>query len=226
MQFQELPSPYPKWLGPYSPSRGKRSGFRVRGCRLGAWVGDEWGASFWEASSSEGVERLSRIVTETWGGGRVLLLASGVVVKPLPTEADIGRRVVIGYYSGPVRLDRADGGTFDFSAPGQLEPGDLWPGPSGTGLECILHDDGTLSCTWRHPTSYGWDIETRELRYRDPALSRGFKAARPRDRAGRVRLTENGCVITKARNRNGDWESRFVAKIDPPALSEWRNWIV
>jgi hypothetical protein len=226
VQFQELPSPYPKWLGPYSPSRGRKAGFRVRGRRLGVWVGNECGASFWEASPSEGVQRLSSMVTETWGGGRVLLLASGVVVKPLPTESDIGRRVVVGYYSGAVRLQRADGGTFDFSEPGQLKAGDPWPGPSSTGLECILDVDGTLSCEWRHLSSYGWDIERRELRRCDPVLAHAFRAARPFDRAGRVRLTENGCVITKARDRNGDWECRFVAKIDPPALSEWRDWIV
>lgn len=226
MQFQELQLPYPKWLGPYSPSRGTKAGLRVRGRRLGVWVGDDFGASFWQVELSQGAERLSKIVTDTWGGGRVLLLASGLVVKPLQNDSDRGRRVVVGYYSGPIRLNRADGGIFDFSDPGQLEPGDPWPGPSSTGLECILDDTGALSCVWRHPSRYGWDFERRALRRSDQKLALAFRAARPFDRAGRVRLTENGCLITKARSRDGDWNCRFVAKIDPPALSDWSEWIV
>jgi hypothetical protein len=222
--FEPTPWPFPRWWGPFSPARGTRSGLRVRQGWLYAWVQDSEGREFWPALDSPGVRGLIRLVLDRWRGGRILILPDGSVIKPLQDEEEAGIRRLIGLFDGPIVFERPDGGTFDMSDPGDLEPGDPWPGPATTGLECQIRPDGSLTCTWYHPAPWGRDEVRERLTGPDPALARGFRRCRPGETAGRVRVTENGHLITNVQDGQGRWIPCYVGWISPeawPFRSEW-----
>lgn len=220
----------PRWWGPYSPARGTRSGFRFHRGKLGAWVQSGDGTAFWEVESSEGAERLTEMVLRRWGGGRVLFLPFGLVVKPLPggwngNEDDVGKRVLLGVYDGPLRLRSPWGDRFDASNPEGLKPGDPWTGPSTIGLECVLERGGALRCHWSHPTRWGSETVSELLRGPDAKLYRRFRTARPGDVAGRVRVCAGGVVLTNRQTRFGDWEAVYLGRVscdlDNSKLKSW-----
>lgn len=222
--FTPAPRPFPRWMGPFSPSRGKKSGFRFHQCLLGTWVGDESELTFWSVANSQGGREIATLVRDQWGGGRVLLLANGFVVKPLQDWDEVGQRALIGRFRGAVVFD-SEGGRFDLSNPGTLRPGDVWPGPTTTGLECVMKSNGSLECNWYHPSQFGKETQTQVLRGVDRALGSGFQAARPGCDAGRVRITANGIIITNRQGHNGSWISIYVGRIDPGSLYHSNSWI-
>jgi hypothetical protein len=152
------------------------------------------------------------------------LLPNGLVIKPSP-EGN-GDRWVIGQFHGPVVLEKPDGGTFDLAAPGPLTPGDRWPGPSTTGLACVIDArTGTLRAESVVPTAEGLLQTTFEVWKADPVLARGFSLARPYEGGGRVRVTANGHVITN-RQRRGQWECVYVGLVDVakwPHVADWAD---
>lgn len=226
LTFRAEARPFPRWMGPFSPARGNHSGFRFSGGRLGTWVDDDRGRNFWPVVESRGARALADLVLGTWQGGRVLFLPNGFVVKPLPGEEETGSRVLIGRCTGSIALERPDGTTFDLANPGAIEPGDLWPGPKTTGLECLIDERGGLSSTWYHPTRLGRDEVSEHLRGTDAALARGFRKARPGDSRGRVRITARGHVITNRQARDGAWATLYVGHIAPKAWNGWEQWIL
>jgi hypothetical protein len=223
--FKPEPGPFPRWMGPFSPSRGTRSGFRFHQGRLGTWVADESGRSFWPVVDSQGGRDIATLVRRKWGGGRVLFLPNGFVVKPLQENDEVGQRALIGHFHGPIVLETPGQSTFDFSKPGNLRPRDLWPGPSTTGLECVIQTNGSLVCSWYHPTRFGRDEVSEPLRGPDRALAAGFGAAWPGAAGGRVRITANGYIITNRQENNEGWASILVGSIDPGSLNDWTSWI-
>jgi hypothetical protein len=203
-RFEPERRPYPRWMGPFSPARGTRSGFRFHQGRLGTWVENDCDLSFWPVRDSDAAELLADVVRRQWGGGRVLLLPTGLVVKPLQGDYEVGRRVAIGRFRGSIVLQRPDGDAFDLDKPGHLQPGDPWPGPKTTGLECAIQSDGSLVCRWYHPTSLGYEVITKQLHGPDRRLASAFRGARPGNQGGRVRVTANGHVITNRQTRTGE----------------------
>jgi hypothetical protein len=123
-------------------------------------------------------------------------------------------------------LEKPDGGTFDLAAPGPLTPGDRWPGPSTTGLACVIDArTGTLRAESVVPTAEGLLQTTFEVWKADPVLARGFSLARPYEGGGRVRVTANGHVITN-RQRRGQWECVYVGLVDVakwPHVADWAD---
>lgn len=224
MNFQPARKPFPRWLGPFSPARGTSTGFRFHDGRLGTWVESDEGRAFWQIVRSQGASALARLVLEHWGGGRVLLLPNGIVVKPLRDE-DVGRRVAVGLFKGPIQLEMPDGGIFDFSAPAGVAPGRPWPGPRTTGLECAIQPDGSLRCYWYHPSQYGRDEVMDVLHPPDGVLALGFRRARPADTGGRVSVTANGHVITNRQEPDGTWLSLHVGMIKPGTWMHRKSWI-
>src|SRR5688572_111880 len=109
LAFRPESAAFPRWMGPFSPARGSYSGFRVRDGRLGTWVADDDERAFWPVVVGPGARMLVQLVWEQWGGGRVLLLPNGFVVKPLQRDDHVGKRVLIGRVSGPIVLVRPDG---------------------------------------------------------------------------------------------------------------------
>lgn len=216
--------PYPRWMGPFSPARGTRSGFRFHRGRLGTWVQDEFKRSFWPVLDCRGTKLLTNLVRREWGGGRILLLPTGLVVKPLQGDDEVGRRVVIGRFRGPVVLQRPDGRTFNLNYPGDLQPGDPWTGPKTTGLECAIQSDGSLVCKWYHPTRLGKETITEQLHGADHTLASGFRRVRPIDVGGRVRVTANGHVITNRQTWTEEWIAFYVGRIDPTSWTNWNRW--
>ncbi|MFG0316952.1 MAG: hypothetical protein ACF8XB_06755 [Planctomycetota bacterium JB042] len=180
---------------------------------------------FWVVRDGAAVRALTKVVLERWNGGRVLFLPNGRVVKPLQEEQKIGHRVLVGRFEGRVVLERPDGSLFDLAEPGRLEPGDVWPGPKTTGLECIMQSDGALDCTWYHPAAWGSEEILERLRGPDRSLAQGFRRARPGDGGGRVRVTVNGHVITNRRRRDGSWGAFYVGWVDPGSWPGWNEWI-
>lgn len=223
--FAALQPPFPRWMGPYSPTRGTRSGFRFHGRRFGTWVGDESGATFWPVVENNGTRSLTEIVREHWGGGRVLLLCNGFAIKPLQTDAEVGRRVVIGVFGGSIVLEPPGRTRFDLGHPGNLRPGDRWPGPTTTGLECAIQPDGSLVCGWFHPTPAGRDVVRSRLRQPDPRLAAAFRTARPEATGGRVRITANGHVITNHQESDGGWACLYVGFVARDSWQGWETWI-
>ncbi len=229
-RFEAFKEPFPRWMGPYSPARGTRAGFRFHAGRFGTWVEDGVGASFWAAVPDGGVRRITALVLDKWDGGRVLLLPNGFAIKPLQgrwgQDDEVGHRVIIGRFAGGLTLERPDGSVFDMSEPGDLQPGALWPGPRTTGLECAMQPDGRLTCRWYHPSRFGRDEVWRVLREGDRALASAFRRARPSNAGGRVRITVNGHVITN-RQLNGVWTSRYVGHVAAKSfLDDWHDWIM
>jgi hypothetical protein len=225
LNFEPEAKPFPRWMGPFSPARGTLSGFRLHQRELGTWVGDEAGRGFWSVREGAGAAAIANLVRSEWGGGRVLLLPNGFVVKPLQTDEEVGRRAIIGRFHGPVALETAHHGLFDLSDPGVLRPGDPWPGPRTTGLECAIQSDGSLACSWYHPTRLGRDEVSESLRTSDRVLAAGFRAARPGDAGGRVRITANGHVITNRQERDGAWTCLYVGFVDSSSWASWEHWV-
>lgn len=224
--FLEARQPFPRWFGPYSPSRGTYAGFRFHGGRLGAWVEKPHTRVFWPLADSSGGRALARLVLDQWGGGRVLMLPNGLTIKPLQEDQEMGRRVLIGRFRGSVVLEPPDGSHFDLGSAGTvLAPGVRWPGPKTIGLECVIEADGSLRCRWYHPTSWGWTESSAKMRGSDTRLSAGFRTARPGDRVGRVRVTAQGIVITNRQGSTGKWSTHFVGRIPPESWPHRREWI-
>jgi hypothetical protein len=221
-EFTAFREPFPEWHGPYSPARGTTSGFRIRGGRLKTVVDTEDGREEWIVSQSIGARSLQELVCRQWIGGRVLLLPNGLVIKPSP-QGD-GQCWVIGQIHGPVVLEAPDGSEFDLHDPGSLEAGDIWPGPTTTGIECVINGStGALRAEIRIPTPTGCLRGDHEVVGPDGSLARGFKIARPGDHAGRVRVTANGHVITN-RNQRGHWECVYVGRINVAKWAHHQEW--
>lgn len=223
--FQPEVSPFPRWLGPFSPARGTYSGFRFHYGRLGTWVTNPVGLEFWPIIDSRSAQALAQLVLAHWGGGRILLLPNGFVIKPLQGDHEVGRRVLIGQFRGPVILERPEGRDFDLSNPGELNPGDPWPGPKTTGIECTIQLDGSLDCAWYHPTLQGRDEVRCRMQGPDWRLAGSFRRARPGVSGGRVRVTANGHVITNREERDGTWISLYVGHIAPESWPQRKEWV-
>lgn len=220
--FEPLNPPFPRWMGPFSPARGNHCGFRMRNGQLGVWVEDNTGQTFWTLlKSCQFVE----FVQQHWGGGRILMLPNGFVVKPLQHDYDAGIRALIGRWQGDIVLKKPNGQLFDLANPDGIEPGHPWPGPKMIGLECVIRQNGSLYCNWYHPTEWGQDEESCDLRGPDSVLAAGFHAARLGNGVGRVRITSCGHVITNRQDRNGAWGAYYVGKIEPTSWKNWEQWI-
>ncbi len=225
LEFEPQTRPFPRWMGPYSPARGTSCGFRFHGDRLGTWVDSEAGRFFWGLASSPGSRVITDLVLGEWGGGRVLFLPNGFVVKPLQGDDEVGRRALIGRFRGSIELQRAGDTNFDLAHPPGTVPGRAWNGPSTTGLECILDREGMLACTWYHPTEWGRNEVRELLRLPDPVLAAGFRMARRGQSGGRVRVTAHGHVITNRETRPGTWVCMYAGRIEPSSLAGWDRWI-
>ena len=219
--FKAEKLPFPRWMGPYSPSRGAKSGMRVRENKLGAWRQSNFEAEFCPAIPTPGVGDLVNLVRAHWGGGRILLLPTGHIVKPLQDEEEVGQRVLIGQFRGGLVLSRSGTSGFSLEEPG-LKPGAIWTGPSMLGLETSLDaSTGELTCEWKHPSALGQDIVRAKVRKPDATLAAGFRVCRPADSNGRVRVTANGHVTTMVQRPNGDWVCHYVGVAD---RITWPNW--
>jgi hypothetical protein len=218
--------PFDRWLGPYSPARGIQHGLRFHAGQLGVWSSTATHKEFWTVQRNASVDRLTRAVVQTWGGGRLLFLPNGYIIKPLPGgEDERGKRVVVATFSGELVLEDSDGVEFNFAEPWNPSPGAEWGGPSTLGLECVLESDGSLRCDWYHPDEFGRMSDSCYIAGPSAARARSFKAARPGEASGRVHITPNGYVTTNHQVRRGVWETRFLCFVDPNDLEDWSHWV-
>jgi hypothetical protein len=215
--------PYPRWIGPFIAARGVYNSVRVKSGRLIAYFEDDDERAEWEVLPSPGSKSLAKAVVDNWTGGRLLLLPTGHVIKPLQENDERAMRVFIGRFDGPLIFKRHDGGIFDLDEEtDSLSPGDPWVGPKGIGLECIIRDGGSLDCHWYHPTDYGQELYQKQLLPADKSLWQAFRLARPNDwSGGRVHVLPNNTVITKDASKS----TIFVGKIDPSAWGSLDHWI-
>lgn len=222
--FRAAGPPFRRWMGPFSPSRGKYTGFRCRNGEVGVWVATRSVNEWWPIKASRGATSLYSLVRDHWDGGRILLLPNGLVIKPLQ-ESDTGQRVVIGRWDGAITLERPIGDCFDMSDPSGLQPGDRWFGPPSAGLESTLRSDGSLACTWYHPDPLGRIEESDQLYDPDRNLANGFRARQIGDSSGRVHVTPHGLVVTKANDAGRRLTPRYVGRVDPQLWPENEGWI-
>lgn len=223
--FTPLPHPFPRWWGPFSPSRGVHSGFRFLAGRLGTYVNTPHGRDFWTVRTNSAVEALEQLAVRRYGGGRVLLLANGLVIKPLQNDAEVGQRVVIGKFKGPIVLERPGGSTFDMDSIGGLTAGAMWDGPTTTGLEAVLNANGSVECFWYHPDELGRVTESEILFPANADLANAFQRARGGDTVGRVRITANGHLITNRQVGWRQWKCLYVGRIPVEQWPHLEDWI-
>jgi hypothetical protein len=223
--FTPAPKPFHLWLGPFVAARGRTADFRVRGEEFGAVFRSQDGERFWPAIETQGLKVMTALVKENWRGGRVLLLPDGHVVKPLQEEEERGLRVLIGRYSGAFALRMQADGQFDLGPGAAHRVGRPWGGPASVGIECVIHGDGSLRCSWWQRHSDSLFEVTRQVCGPDPSLYQGFRAARPGTDGGRVRVTVSGHVITNLKTSAGNWTSLYVGKIAPRNWTHDPSWI-
>lgn len=216
--------PFPYWLGPYTPARGNRSGFRVQSGHLVAWATSDDDHYLWRVEPTPGIVQLERVVREHWHGGRVLLLPNGLVIKPLAQDDERGRRVVIGQYTNRVKLNGPNRDVLDLTGLDYLRSGDEWPGPGTIGIECCIDSQGAISCKWYIPTEDGWESQRLEVSPANTSLEKGFRRVRPWATGGRVRVTGHGVVLTM-RNTGYGWKAHYVGRIDPATWPNDTSWM-
>ncbi len=228
--FTPAPTPFPRWMGPYSPARGVKtwSGFRFHRSTLGVWVrAADSLLEFWQIERSSGVTAVEALVRGAWGHGRVLFMPDGRIIKPDPSGD--GTRYFIGTIQGSIVLVRPDGTRFDVSASQGLAPGDPWPGPGTTGIECKIDHAGRITCNWGLPVPLGTVRQEVQFWGADAALAAGLRAARPGATEARVRVQTGGVVIT---NKHGNdeldpvWAPHYIGRIDVSCLPFDTSWIV
>ena len=225
--FELSERPFPDWLGPYKPPMGTDSGYRVRKSNLCTVVSSENRFETWTVVS-DGVRNLvNTVVRHFSGGGRLLILPNGYVIKPLQDEVEVGRRQLIGTIHGSIVLKKSDGALFDFDQLDEMKPGDAWEGPNTTGLVCSISRNGSLRCKWALPTKFGTKVVEKELRAKDSKLWAGFTSARPNATGGRVRVQASGHVITNCEVRFRKWKPFYVGHADPNSwICDWccKDW--
>lgn len=224
--FAQAPSPFARWVGPYSPSRGtKKSGFRFHKKKLGTWVARANTLEFWQVDRSPGVSALEALVQKSWGNGRILLLPDGTVIKP--DQSGDGRRYLIGHIRGPIVVVRPDMTRFDYSGSHSLTPGKLWPGPRTTGIECKIDSSGRISCTWGIPATLGTLEQTVPVSGQHPQIAAALRAARPGVVDARVRIQSGGAVITSSDGGDDDdLVPHYLGQIDVACWPSVANWVV
>ena len=224
LEIEVEDAPFPDWMGPYSPARGMQHGLRFHGGELGVWSNTPTGKEFWTVQRNGSVDRLVRSVMQTWGGGRLLFLPNGYIIKPLPGADERGKRVFVGSFEGSVVLVDSDGMEFDLSSPSNQKPGGIWNGPTTLGLECAFEADGSLRCDWNHPDEYGGTEVSHHIVGGNAGRVRSFRVARPGESTGRVHISANGMVTTNCKVGSG-WQTRFVCYVDPDSLDDWSHWL-
>jgi len=218
--------PFARWWGPYSPARGTKRGFRFHDNQLGVWHDAGSGLEFWTVQENAAVRGLTKLVLGEWGGGRLLFLPNGYIVKPLPgRDEDRCKRVVLGTFAGPLVLESPAGDELDLSDPWTAKPGDDWEGPSTIGLEVVMDERGALRCDWYHPDSSGRLDTWTQISGADASMVRGFRATRRIESAGRVHITPNGHIITNCNIGFDRWRCRYVGFLGPRAIGDWSKWI-
>lgn len=226
--FTANSSPFPSWRGPYSVARGTKAGFRFKLDRLGVGVETSSGLSeVWTAARSPGVTSLELLVRQHWGGGRLLLLPDGHVVKPDPDEPCT--RYLIGRIRGPLVLETPNGKQCDLSRAQHLHPGEPWPGPPGTGIECKIDSTGCLDSEWELIAPGGRLVQTHRMWGPDPVMATGLRSARPALTSARVRVEIGGAVVTMREDEESDdprWTPRFVGRVDVRRWPFDENWVI
>jgi hypothetical protein len=220
-RFVPAAPPFRRWMGPYCPSRGTLSGLRVTQRQLGAWVTRNGVSVFWTVKESA---ELASFVTRRWGGGRVLLLPNGIVVKPLQHDDEVGIRAFIGRFRGRIVLESPDGDRFEMNRVPHAKPGLRWPGSATDGLECVAKPDGSVRCYWYHPKGRGRVTESILVSHPDAYVAHAFSAVRSGETAGRVRITSTRHVITNRQMVNDSWESVVLFRYSP-GFPDWSEFI-
>ena len=154
MIFQELQQKsFPYWKGPYSPARGVDTGIKVKDGEIGAWCYSSNNLEFFSFEQSPGSKELKKCVSKNFGGGgRIVILPNGFVIKPLADET--GYRKLIGKIEGEIEIS-LDSGIFSFGPNVTLKSGSIWKGPYGGGLECKVLEDGSIMSSSKEPHELG-----------------------------------------------------------------------
>ena len=222
-EFHPISEPFPSWVGPYTPRRGFSDGYSVTADGLVIQPWGSIGREKWVAESTFALRVLTSMVTRVYKGGHVKILPDGHVVKPRNSN-ETGTRHYLGKFEGGIQFTGPGGRGFDPGDPGDLEPGDEWPYPY-YGLEATI-DGSTGRLVTKTPFPKRGEEHFIRILTRDQELARGFRAARPRDGGGRVRILESGVVLTNRQDRHGEWMHLFVGRIDLADFLFDEDWIV
>lgn len=229
------PAPHPKWHGPYSVVPGRSNGLRVRRGAIEAQLWRNGYAETWVIDDSLGNRSLIATVQATYGGGRLLLLPNGAVIKPVASSSE-GERRLLGHWWGTLTLVsplgqrictteanllvHPRGGT-----PRSLRPGDPWPGPSTTGLRCRIDPSGALYAKTWHASRWGRTEVDASVSGTSRLLFTSYLLAGGHRSGGSVRLLEGGHVVMPSHDAGGGL-ARYVGYVPPstlPTISDWNT---
>lgn len=234
-QFTPYPAPYPHWHGPYAVVLGQSNGMRVRRGAIEAHLLRDGYRETWVIDESPGARSLVAVVQAAYGGGRLLLLPNGAVIKPVPGCSD-GERRLLGHWWGTLTLVSPLGQRICTTeanmlvqppngSPRSLRPGDPWPAPSTTGLRCRIDASGALFAKTWQASRWGRSEVEYPVTAPDRLLSLCYRMAGGHGSGGSVRLLEGGHVVMPNHSMDGGL-ARYVGYIPPsclPSISDWKN---
>ena len=217
--------PYRRWWGPYSAATGTTYGFRVREGKFGVWHRGDAGLEFWTAPETPAVLALIHDVQRAWrGGGRLLLLPNGYIVKPLQNDGDRNIRAFIGTFRGSLVVRGPRGECLNYSDPARVQPGEEWSWPNTTGLAAVMQEDGALRCSWVHPDDSGKLKTECLITGANAKLYAGFRLRRI-ESTGRVHIHPGGHVTQNCDIGFGNWRCRYVGRLGLGKLDDWSGWV-
>jgi len=234
-EFTPNPNPHPLWHGPYSPVPGRSNGLRVRRGTAEALMRRGGYSETWAIEDSPGARALVESVYIAYGGGRLLLLPNGAVIKPTPWSNE-GERRLVGSWSGRFTLVSPSGLRLCTSDPKimvkpvgtprrLIRSGDDWPGPSSQGLRCRIDPSGALFARTWHASRWGRTEVDFPIAPGDVMRALSYRLAGGHTSGGSVRLLEGGHLVMPAHDADGGI-ARYVGYVPPsqlPSISAWSN---
>ena len=234
-QFTPLGFPYPLWHGPYAVVPGRSNGMRVRRGAIEAQLWRNGYCETWVIDDSPGARSLVALVQASYGGGRLLLLPNGAVIKPVPRSSE-GERRLLGHWWGSLTLVSPFGQRICTTeanvlaharsdSPRSIRPGDPWPGPATTGLRCRLDPSGSLFARTWQASQWGRTEVEYPIAAANSLLSMCYRLAGGHGSGGSVRLLEGGHVVMPYHDTDGGM-ARYVGYVLPsslPSISDWKN---
>ena len=237
VDFTFIPSasPHPLWHGPYSPVPGRSNGLRVRRGTAEALLHRGGYSETWVIENSPGARALVESVYIAYGGGRLLLLPNGAVIKPSPWSNE-GERRLVGSWSGRFTLVSPSGLRLCTSDPKimvkpvgtprrLIRSGDDWPGPSSQGLRCRIDPSGALFARTWHASHWGRTEVDFPIAPGDVMRALSYRLAGGHTSGGSVRLLEGGHLVMPTHDADGGL-ARYVGYVPPfqlPSISVWSN---
>ena len=218
MKFIPVKFPIPYWTGPYSPAAGVKTGTKVKFGYAGAWCDTKVGLKFRTFEKSEGADLLSKLVINEFnGGGRIVILPNGYVLKPENDDDAVGYQRLIGKIEGDIIFPLIKE-NFKLGPAIEFELGSKWEGPLGGAVKCTVGDDGAIHTSWSVPCETGAKEYHKQLTEPNIALTGQInEIKRKYGDFGRIYYWYGGHLTTAK-------HERYIGKVNCNSLDSKTEW--